>query len=35
MHCAEESLGSMGDFCIGASGYYSGEQGEQDLNYSV
>lgn len=35
MRCAEEGLGPMGDFCIRASDYYSGEQGEQDLNYSV
>lgn len=30
MHPAEKGLGMMDDFCIHASGYYSGEQGEQD-----
>lgn len=30
MHPAVEELGTEGDFCIRASGYYLSEQGEQD-----
>lgn len=35
MHPAKEGLGMMGEFCMRASGYYSGERGGQVLNFSV